>query len=192
MKGKVMSDVKKTTAKKPVAKQAPQTVEIPWWNRPMTWGIAGGLVLLLLLGFAFGPDASDAEPLQPMQEPAVLAPIVEDVQPTNVEPSPLVSPSADSGDNSVNVNGDSNTINYNAAPPVPTSVERVIETHEVETVIYQPIERTVVVREPIHERPMIEQPRDATSHNRTYHASDDCLRRRRNYETTVASWYAGM
>lgn len=142
---------------KPASPNAPATghqVNIPWWNRPITWAVAGLILLLAVVGM-FSPGFSKASP-QPAPLPSMTtpAPSVE-----RTPTSPYANPTGEvrQNDGTVNVHDGSlkvdtnhgiinvgGTVNVNPLTRMDTT-ERVIER----VIVERPITRTVVVEKPV-------------------------------------------
>lgn len=184
---------RKTRNVKTVSPNAPATghpnkVQIQWWNRPITWAVAGLILLFAVVGM-LSPGFSKASP---DLTPAMTAP-APSVERTPT--SPYANPSGTVRENqgTVNVhdgslNVDTNhgiinvggTVNVNPLTRMDTT-ERVIER----VIVERPITRTVVVEKPVvvdHYPTSIYVPRKDTD--------ERCEQLAREHAERVANWTA--
>lgn len=172
---------KKAKVARPVT-ATPAIVKIEWWNRPITWGIGGLIVLFALVGL-LSPDRTPASSQQMMTMPS--ARVEEAPQRTPLTGMPAAEVHENAG--TVNVtegqaivdtnNGVVNigTVNINREPDT-ASVTRVVEK-----IVERPVERRVYVESPpvvIHH--YVTVPRDTNPR---------CETLAKEHEARVASWY---
>lgn len=181
---------------KPASPNAPATghqtkVQIEWWNRPITWAVAGLILLLAVVGM-LSPMFSTASPVQqqpPLPSMTAPAPSVE-----RTPTSPYANPMGEvrQNDGTVNVHDGSlkvdtnhgiinvgGTVNVNPLTRMDTT-ERVIER----VIVERPVTRTVMVEKPvIVDHYPIYVPRKDTNNER-------CEQLAREHAERVANWTA--
>ena len=73
----------------------PNRVNIPWWNRPITWWVGGFLLLCMVIGAFKGPDDAPASPAiqaavnQPAPPPQQVPPQAQQ-EPALIEPQIII------------------------------------------------------------------------------------------------------